>query len=368
MEILTEKDALASDIYPKDILNAVPALVSQVNTELRYTYVNDAFLEFHKTTREKVIGTTVQSLVNETAYKQIEKYILKALHGEKVSFQILQDHGGDEHYFDTTYIPEINTEGHITGFISFVVKTAAKTDELLKKNEELKKSEERYHKMVDEVENYAIILLDENGNILDWNRGAEKIKGYKANEIIGQNFSIFYLPEDRTKGLAQTLINEARENGKAEHEGWRVKKDGTKFWGSIVITALHDDENNIIGFSKVTRDLTERKAVEEKQHKMLLDLQQKNEDLRKSEERYHKMIAEVEDYAIILLDRSGYIQNWNKGAENIKGYKADEIIGKNFRLFYSAEDRDDKLPDKLLQLAAEKGKAEQEGWRIRKDG
>jgi PAS domain S-box-containing protein len=368
MEILTEKSAVVSDTLHIDILNSVPALVSKVNNDLRYTYVNNAFLEFYKVDKETVIGNSVKSILGDSIYSTIEKYILKALNSEKVSFQTLETYNNQEHFFDATYIPESDVQGQVIGYTSFVIQTPAKTEELLKKNEELKKSEERYHKMVDEVENYAIILLDTNGNILDWNRGAEKIKGYKPTEIIGQNFSIFYLPEDRMKALPQRLINEARQNGKAEHEGWRVKKDGTKFWGSIVITALHDDQNNIIGFSKVTRDLTERKAAEEKQQKLVLDLQQKNEELVKSEERYHKMIAEVEDYAIILMDKSGFIQNWNKGAEKIKGYKADEILGKNFRLFYSAEDREHKLPEKLLQVATEKGKAEHEGWRVRKDG
>lgn len=370
MEILTAtKTPAPSELHHKDLLDSVPALISGVNSELRYTYVNEAFLQFHGIDRASVIGYTMQEVLGKEIYKNIEKWILKALHGEKVSFHVnIPFRNSNDHFFEATYIPETNEKGQVTGFTSFVIQTPDKMDELLRKNEALKKSEERYHKMVDEVQDYAIILLDINGNILDWNKGAQNIKGYTADQIIGQNFRLFYLPEDRSKMLPEKLLNEAINNGRAEHEGWRVRKDGTKFWGSIIITALHDEDNNVIGFSKVTRDLTERKMAEERQLKIFEELKSKNEELKKSEERYHKMVSEIEDYAIILMDRSGYIQNWNKGAEALKGYKASEILGRNFRLFYSAEDRERKLPEHLLQQATDNGKAVHEGWRIRKDG
>ncbi|MBV9962728.1 MAG: PAS domain S-box protein [Parafilimonas sp.] len=217
-----------------------------------------------------------------------------------------------------------------------------------------KNNNELYHKMIEEIEDYAIILLDKNGIIRDWNKGAEKIKLYTESEILGKHFSIFYLKEDIDANLPQKLLKQANDTGKAIHEGWRKRKDGSKFWGSITITAIHDEKQNVIGFSKVTRDLTEKKKTEDQ--------------LKMSEERYHRMIAEVQDYAIILLDENGFIQNWNVGAEKIKGYKAEEIIGKHFSIFYPKQDQEDKLPDQLLQRAREKGKALHEGWRIRKDG
>ena len=154
-----------------------------------------------------------------------------------------------------------------------------KTKDLNEKNDQLKQSEERYHKMVEEVEDYAIILLDKDGVIQNWNKGAEKIKGYKENEIVGRSFSEFYLPSDRANGLPIKLLNKARETGKAIHEGWRLKKDGGQFWGSIVLTALHDSENNIIGFSKVTRDLTERKLAEDKAREYSNELEFQNREL-----------------------------------------------------------------------------------------
>ena len=154
-----------------------------------------------------------------------------------------------------------------------------KTRDLQTKNEQLKQSEERYHKMVEEVEDYAIILLDKNGVIQNWNKGAEKIKGYKESEIVGKSFSEFYLPHDRELGIPHKLLTQARETGKAIHEGWRRRKDGSQFWGSIVLTALHDAENNILGFSKVTRDLTERKIAEDKAREYSNELEFQNKEL-----------------------------------------------------------------------------------------
>jgi PAS domain S-box-containing protein len=154
-----------------------------------------------------------------------------------------------------------------------------RTIDLKKNNEALKKSEDRYHKMVSEVEDYAILLLDKNGIIQNWNAGAEKIKGYKESEIIGKSFKIFYRDQDRRIKLPEKLLGQARKNGKAVHEGWRQRKDGTTFWGSIVITALHDADNNIVGFSKVTRDLTERKSFEDDLKEYASQLEFQNKEL-----------------------------------------------------------------------------------------
>lgn len=121
--------------------------------------------------------------------------------------------------------------------------------------EKRSKIESAHRKMIEEIQDYAIILLDENGTILTWNKGVELIKGYKADEIIGQNFNIFYLPSDRQEGLPNKLIELAKIEGRARHIGRRVRKDGTTFWGSILITTLHDDEENIVGFTKLTREL-----------------------------------------------------------------------------------------------------------------
>ncbi|WP_440134971.1 sensor histidine kinase [Chitinophaga sancti] len=177
------------------------------------------------------------------------------------------------------------------------------------KNAALLRSEERYHKMVEEVEDYAILLLDPYGRIMNWNKGAEKIKGYKEAEIIGHNFRIFYRPEDQKRQIPEKLIQQARTAGKAIHEGWRVRKDGTTFWGSVVLTALHDDYNNIIGFSKVTRDLTERKVSEDKIKQYTKELEAQNRDLQQfAYAAAHDMkepLRKVQFYTSALLEGIG---------------------------------------------------------------
>ena len=211
-----------------------------------------------------------------------------------------------------------------------------------------------YRKMVEEIQDYAIILLDVNGIIRNWNKGAQKIKLYHESEVLGRHFSIFYLQEDIDNNLPEKLINEAKETGRSVQEGWRKRKDGSRFWGSITITALHDDDNVVIGYCKVTRDLTDKKIADD--------------NLRMSEERYHQMIAEVQDYAIILLSADGTIENWNAGAEKIKRYTSSEIVGRKFEVFYTQDDRNIGLPQNLLTQAREAGRASHEGWRVRKDG
>lgn len=227
---------------------------------------------------------------------------------------------------------------------------------------------EHYLRMVDEIEDYAIILLNTKGIIQNWNKGAQKIKGYEPEEVIGRHFRIFYPQVDRDQGLPEALLMQAAEFGRATHEGWRVKKDGSAFWANVVITALHDEQNKVVGFTKVTRDLTERKKTEDELRHKAEYLTRKIEELRQSEERYHKMVAEVQDYAILMLDREGKILNWNAGAERIKGYKASEIVGKSFTNFYLPHDRESGLPHKLLKEAVQMGRASHEGWRMRKDG
>ncbi len=196
--------------------------------------------------------------------------------------------------------PVINRLGKLAGGIAFLlpvtetgptdsdiqdstglleIKVTERTADLLKKNEELKKSEERYHKMVEEVQDYAILLLDRDGTIMNWNKGAQRIKGYKDEEIIGKNFRVFYLAEDQQNNLPETLIDIAIREGRALHEGLRLRKDGTRFWGVITITALHDDRGEVIGFSKVTRDLTEKKLAEDQIKLYLEELEYQNREL-----------------------------------------------------------------------------------------
>ncbi|GAO43854.1 PAS domain S-box protein [Flavihumibacter petaseus] len=225
-----------------------------------------------------------------------------------------------------------------------------------------------YQRMVEEIEDYAIILLNCDGIIQNWNRGAQKIKGYTATEAIGKSFTMFYLPEDRASGLPQVLLRQAGAAGRAIHEGWRLRKDGKRFWGSTTLTAIHDSSGTVIGFSKVTHDLTEKKMADDRMAHTASELRKANNSLRKSEERFQRMVREVRDYAIILLDEKGNILNWNAGAEKIKGYTASEVIGLNFRIFYLPADQERGLPEQLIHMAEKEGRAVHEGWRLRKDG
>src|SRR5258708_1162311 len=214
--------------------------------------------------------------------------------------------------------------------------------------------EEPFRLFIESVQDYAMVMLEPNGRVAAWNAGAERTKGYKASEIIGQHFSRFYSEEDVRDGHPQRLLDLALEEGRAEDEGWRVRKDGSKFWARVTITAIRDATGKLIGFGKVTRDLTEHRRAEVA--------------LRSSEERSRLFIEAVQDYAIFMLDPEGSVITWNMGAERIKGYKASEIVGQHFSRFYPEEDVRSGKPAWELEVAGREGRYEDEGWRVRKDG
>jgi PAS domain S-box-containing protein len=214
--------------------------------------------------------------------------------------------------------------------------------------------EGRFQLLIDAVTDYAIYMLDPTGIVSSWNPGAQRFKGYVESEILGENFSRFYTEEDRASGLPQRALDTAAREGKFEAEGWRVRKDGTHFWAHVVIDPIRDPRGNLIGFAKITRDLTERRKTQEA--------------LRESEERFRLLVQGVTDYAIYMLDPQGHVTNWNAGAQRIKGYAVDEIVGRHFSQFYTDQDRANGLPRRALETAAREGKFEAEGWRLRKDG
>jgi len=209
-----------------------------------------------------------------------------------------------------------------------------------------------YQLLVESVLDYAIFALDPSGIILSWNAGAERLKGYTRDEIVGRHFSIFYPAEDLDAGKPEWELEVAARAGRLEDEGWRLRKDGTRFWANVVITALRGESGALVGFAKVTRDLTERRAAEE--------------TLRESEERFRLLVQSVRDYAIFMLDPHGIVISWNEGAERIKQYRADEIIGRHFSTFYPPEAAE--KPAWELEVAVRDGRVEDEGWRVRKDG
>lgn len=212
----------------------------------------------------------------------------------------------------------------------------------------------RFELLVQNVVDYAIYMLDPTGIVESWNSGARRFKGYEPHEIIGQHFSRFYTDDDRLTGIPELALHTARTEGRFEAEGWRVRKDGSHFWAHVVIDAIRDPSGQLLGFAKVTRDLTEKRQAEEA--------------LRSSEERFRLLVEGVTDYAIYMLDPIGTVTSWNKGAERFKGYKAHEILGQNFSRFYSDADRLAGMPSRALHTAERDGRFEAEGWRVRKDG
>jgi len=213
---------------------------------------------------------------------------------------------------------------------------------------------QRFQLFVTRVSDYAIYMLDPHGYVSSWNAGAQRFKGYLAEEIIGRHFSCFYTPEDQAAGVPASALRIALTEGKFETEGWRVRKDGTRFWASVVIDPIHDDGEDLVGFAKVTRDITERKMA--------------YDALRESEEQFRLLVQGVTDYAIFMISPIGEVTNWNVGARRIKGYTQDEIIGAHFSRFYTQEDQAKGLPATALSTAAREGRFEHEGWRVRKDG
>jgi PAS domain S-box-containing protein len=339
----------------------------------------------------------------------------------------------------------------------------------------LRESEERYRMLLDGVQTYAIFMMDAQGNVLSWNAGAERTKGYTSAQIIGHNFSCFFPPEDIKRGRPEEVLRITTASGRHEEQGMRVRKDGSRFLASIVFTALRDSAGKLRGFSEFSHDLSESKesgakyralleaapdamvVVDQGGKIILLNVQAEKtfgysrdelvgqqvkniipegfaerliadgtrsaaealaqqigtgieligrrkdgsefpieimlsplenaegilvtaairdisarkraeEALRRSEESYRLIVSNAKDYAMFMLDTTGSVATWNAGAERMKGFNADEIIGQNFSRFYTAEDKRDGKPAFGLEQATTHQRYEDEGWRVRKDG
>ena len=226
--------------------------------------------------------------------------------------------------------------------------------EELERSRDVAAGDERYRRLIEGITDYAIYMLDPAGRVTSWNPGAERFKGYSEAEILGEHFSRFYTDEDKAIDLPATALRTARDEGRFEREGWRVRKDRSRFWAHVVIDPLRDPDGKLIGYAKITRDLTERRDAEAR--------------LRESEEQLRLLVQGVTDYALYMLDREGRVSSWNAGAERIKGYTRDEIVGHHFSRFYTEEERQAGVPTKGLEQAAVEGRWETEGWRVRKDG
>ena len=215
-------------------------------------------------------------------------------------------------------------------------------------------SNSRYELLVRAVTGYAIYMLDPDGNVVSWNSGAERLKGYSEAEIVGQHYSTFFTPEDRAAGQPAAALKTANETGHSDDEGWRVRKDGSRFWGLMTLDAIRDADGKLLGFAKTVRDVTQSRIAQQA--------------LAESERRFRLLVSSVVDYALFTLNLDGIIQTWNPGAERLKGYTTDEIIGKHFSIFYTVEARKAGDPERVLATARNEGRFEGEGWRVRKDG
>jgi PAS domain S-box-containing protein len=226
--------------------------------------------------------------------------------------------------------------------------------ETRRREEALQQSEERLRLLVQGSPHNGIFTLDPQGNVTSWDKGARQLAGYESGEIIGSHISRLYSPEDVERGLPQQELAEAAEQGRAESEGWRVRKDGSRAWISTVTTALHDSDGKLRGFTRIARELTEKRREEEA--------------LRENEERLRTLVEGVRDYAIFTLDPDGYVTSWNAGARQLTGYESSEAVGSHLSRFYPPEAVERGWPQHELAVAESEGSCRDEGWRLRKDG
>ncbi len=215
-------------------------------------------------------------------------------------------------------------------------------------------AEHLFHLFADSVEDYAFITFDVENRVTGWNRGAQRILGYDEESILGQSGLIFFTPEDRASGSARRELALARAEGRAENERWHLRQDGSRFWGSGVMTRLLEEGGQLRGYGKVMRDLTARRIAEQQ--------------LRDSEERLRLFIENVTDYALIPVDEQGNVSGWNVGAERTFGYKENEILGLPVSVFFTPEDNAVFESERDLGLALTDGRAEFARDMVRKDG
>jgi PAS domain S-box-containing protein len=214
--------------------------------------------------------------------------------------------------------------------------------------------ERRFQLLVEAVTDYAIYMLDPEGCIVSWNSGANRLKRYTADQIVGKHFSTLFSEEDQKEGAPAIALSMARSQGRFESVGWRMRQDGSKFWARAILETIKNEDGNLLGFAMITRDITERRA--------------ELNALTESERQFRLLVSGVTDHALYMLDPNGIVVTWNSGAENIKGYNAEEIVGRHFNLFYADEDRLADVPGRALDVAKQHGKWRAEGWRKRKDG
>jgi PAS domain S-box-containing protein len=211
-----------------------------------------------------------------------------------------------------------------------------------------------YRRLIDSVSDYAIIAVDASGLVVTWNPGAQRFSQYAPDEAIGRPFSSLFAPDHSAATSPDVLLATALGAGHADQEMWLVRKDGSSFCAHVSLTTLRDEAGAFVGLTAIIRDLGESRTADGA--------------LENSEQRFRLIVQSIKDYGIFMLDPLGHIVSWNPGAERLKGYTADDIIGKHFSIFYPQEDLDSRKPWRELEVAGKVGRFEDEGWRLRKDG
>jgi PAS domain S-box-containing protein len=316
-------------------------------------YVNEAFCRLYGYTGQEILGQSPRLLhKGDSSERKAVDHIIGCLEREQRFEGVVTNYrkDGSPLRVEVRITPVYNSSGELVHWLS----VQRDITERERTQETLRQSEKRYRLLVETAEDYAIFMIDPEGRIAEWNSGAERIFGYTEGEIVDEDGAILFTPEDRERNAPERELERAQTQGRAENERWHIRKDGARFWGSGYVRPMLDEEQNPRGFVKVMRDITERKTTEEA--------------LRQSEERYRLLVETAEDYAMCMVEPDGRVANWNSGAERIFGYREEEIVGKDYSVVFPPEDVRSNIPEQERKRALAEGRAEHEGWRVRKDG
>jgi len=267
---------------------------------------------------------------------------------------------GAQIWAEVDYAVIRDPSGQLTGFTCVLHDMTAhkQADEFLRQaNRALVESEERFRLLVEPVKEYAIYMLDPEGRVVTWNEGAERSKGYREDEVLGRHFSMFFLPEDVEAGLPEQELAAASREGRFEKEGWRMRKDGSKFWALLTLTAIRGVDGELRGFAKVTRDMTANKDAVEAMRNLNAQL-----------ERYRVMVESIDEYAIYTLDAEGLITSWGKGSQKVSGIGPEQALGRHYSMFNSSADIAGGVAEQELAEAARLGRLVTDRWRVLLDG
>jgi len=315
---------------------------------------NEAFLQIAGISADSVLGLhfwdTPWWNKSPEDQQRLKEAIAQAAAGQFIRYEVdLQGENGRIVSVDFSIKPVLNEEGVVT----LLIPEGRDITEKKMAEKALRDGENRFRLMLEQVEDYAIFLLDPEGRVANWNRGAEKAKGFAASEVIGHHFSLFYTPEDTAAGRPDFLLSVARQKGYVQDEGWRMRRDGSRFWAGVTITALHDETNTLTGFTKVTHDLSERRRTEIA--------------LRESEEQFRSAM-EYSAVGMALVSPSGALLKVNKALCDFVGYSEEELLKTDFQSITFPEDLQADLDLVLATLRGERATFQMEKRYVRKDG